>query len=490
MRFLRRLEDERGMALALAILMTVVLTVSVAAGIYVATANESSAGRSKASEAAYSLAEYGINRAAAILGDPANNALQPSTLPSAEPAGAGDPEDGGTYKYWGVLDTSTQVWTIHGKGIVANPARGAQVTRTISATVQVTSSLTQPLNNQAWNYIFNTKTGDPDGCDVQVDNSIVVAAPMYVMGNLCLNNSSSIMPATVPPSPAPSVNLVVHGSVTLANSSHVGTSGQRINQALIAGGCNGHSPCRWNGGGDPVWAQTTGTTPPTVTPPTADWAYWFQNASPGPKHPCVTQSGTPPTFDNEPAATATMNNSVPTVQNLTPASSYTCQTGAGELSWNAATRTLTVSGVIFVDGSITVNNGATNNYNGQASLYARGTFNMSGTNQLCGGVVAGSCDFGAWNPNTELLIVAVYGSAGGYSATFANSVRFQGGVYATNAISVANSALLEGPIVASNVDFANSTQAKPFPVIDTVPQGTPGNPNVHAQPGPPGNFSG
>ena len=283
------------------------------------------------------------------------------------------------------------------------------------------------------------------------------------------------------------MNLAVQGTVKLANASRVGSTSSRINQALIAGGCNGYAPCRWNGGGDRVWATTVGTSPPTVTRPTADFDYWYLNASPGPRHPCTTVVGTPPTFENE-TTNPTRNSSAVTVD-LTPSSSYTCRTASGELSWDAATKTLTVRGVIFVDGSVTAGNNATNNYNGQASLYVNNTFTLNNSTEVCGGVTAGHCDFGAWNPNTELLIVVVNGSSGG-DVQFADAARFQGGIYATRSIKLADAVRLEGPLIGSTVEFAGSAQAKPFPLISTVPLGTPGNPNVYADPQPPANFGG
>src|SRR5215210_4137260 len=78
-------------------------------------------------------------------------------------------------------------------------------------------------------------------------------------------------------------------------------------------------------------------------------------------------------------------------------------TPSGELSWNATTKTLTVKGTIFIDGSARVSNGALNTYNGQATLYLSGTFRQTGS--LCGSVSAGACAFSTWNPNTELLTI-------------------------------------------------------------------------------------
>jgi hypothetical protein len=490
----RAIREERGFVLALALGITVVLGIMVITVVEYSSSAVRGASYSNSSQVSYSLAQAGLNNALAILNLPANNALLQSTLPActgAESTWSRAAYSGGTAEWCGDLNANTATWTLKGVGLGRNPTgtSGGSVRRQTSASVPVLASLIQPLNNQAWNYIYATKTGDPDGCDEELHNSVILAASLYVNGNFCLSNSSSMAPATAPPSPAPAVNLVVKGSVTTNNTAHVGANGSPINQALIAGGCNGHSPCRWNGGSDPVWATATGTTASGISAPVADFTGWYANASPGPKHPCTTSTGTPPVFDND----ASRNNSVPGPFDLTPASSYSCITSSGELSWDAPSKTLTVKGTIFIDGSVTVGNNATNNYNGQASLYVSGTFTISNSSQLCGGVSAGQCDFGAWNPNTEMLIVCVDGTAGGssdYGAEFRNSSRFQGGVYATHAVHVANSALQEGPIVASNIDFDNSAQAKPFPLITTVPAGTPGNPNVYAQPQPPTSYTG
>ena len=88
----------------------------------------------------------------------------------------------------------------------------------------------------------------------------------------------------------------------------------------------------------------------------ADWDPWYLNANPGPYYPCLTQSGTPPTFDNDQGSAATpnvakRNNSIATVQDLTPSSSYTCVGSAGALSWNATTKVLTANGTIFIAGN-------------------------------------------------------------------------------------------------------------------------------------------
>lgn len=489
-RLVRRLRSERGFVLPVAVGVSAVLTLLGTSVMAYSSENYGQSTRAKADQQAYAAAEAGLNNAMAVLNNPHVNALDVRAfcvdLGQSLPCTRTDTYEGATVTWWGTLDAATLTWTITSTASVRNPTgpRAAPVKRTVTATVAVLASFDQPLNNQAWNYIYSTKTGDPDHCDQELHNSVTVAAPMYVEGNFCLYNSSGVVPATAPPSPAPAVNLVVKGSVTTNNSSSIGSSSARINQAIIAGGCNGHVPCRWNGGGDPVWATTTGTTPPAINPPAADFDYWYQNASPGPMHPCTVSAGVPPVFENE-LVNPTRNDSIPLTVDLTPTVSYTCTTPSGELSWNALTKTLTVRGAIYIDGNVTVSSQAANNYNGQASLYVSGTFSLNNSVQLCGGVVSGHCDFGAWNPNTEMLIVAVAGtdhSSADYGAVLRNSSRFQGGIWAAHAVDIANSSQQEGPLIASNVDFDNSAQAKPFPLITLVPLGTPGNPNVYAEP--------
>jgi Tfp pilus assembly protein PilX len=485
-----KLERQDGIALVAALGISVVLTMMGATAIAYGTSNAGTAARGTADQKAYAAAEAGLNNMMSVLSAPGVDAQDPRALCLdailQPPCSRTWTYENATVTGTGSLNLTTLTWDLTSTAVLRNPTGPgtSNVIRVVKAKVSVLSSFRQPLNAQAWNYIYSTKTGDPDGCDQELHNSVVIAAPMYVEGNLCTYNSSSFAPASGPPYPSPAVNLVVKGSVTTNNSSTVGTSAAPISSAYIAGGCNGHVSCQWNGGGDRVFASTVSTMPPGIDPPTADFDYWYQNASPGPRHPCTTVSGIPPVFENE-VVNATRNNSIPVPVDLTPALSYTCQTANGELSWNALTKTLIIRGAIYIDGSVVITNQAANDYNGQASLYVSGTFTINQSAQLCGGVVNGACDFGAWNPNTEMLIVAAAGTAGGngdYGVTLANSSRFQGGIWATHAVSIGNSAEQEGPLIASDVDFNNSSTAKPFPLITSVPLGTPGQPNVYADP--------
>ena len=230
-----------------------------------------------------------------------------------------------------------------------------------------------------------------------------------------------------------------------------------------------------------------------------DWSYWYQHASPGPKSPC-TSSSSPPTFDGggrgapydtqQDISGTYPNGSVPTTFDLTPSTNYSCSTSTGSIAWNAATRTLTVSGAMYIDGSATVSGGV-NEYNGMATLYLSGTLTVNGL--MCGKRNAGGtdCDFTGWNPNTEMLIIGAHGhDASGNSISLGNNSKWEGGVYGVNTVSLSNNAVIEGPTIGGTFAFSNNVVLKPFPTITVVPLGAPGNPNVYAQPNPPSGYSG
>jgi len=163
---------------------------------------------------------------------------------------------------------------------------------------------------------------------------------------------------------------------------------------------------------------------------------------------------------------------------------------SGEISWNNSTKTLTVKGTIFIDGSAKVSQAS--NYNGQATLYLSGTmlFNAS----LCGTPNGGSCAFASWNPNTEMFTIVAQGTGGQVPAAdsiqLPNNQYFQGGLFATGNVEYNNNSSSDGPIMASQILLSNNVTTNSFPTITTVPVGMPGNPAVYAQPNPPQMFAG
>jgi Tfp pilus assembly protein PilX len=512
MSFLRRLlRRQDGITLIMAIGVLGVLTMAGTSLIYYSSTNARMAALSEDKSSAYDLAEAGINEMMAILSRPENNALNKYILgeqSNGTVTHTTQTYDGGTVEWWGTLSqsvTGASTWTLTSVGKVKNPtgATASQVTRTLSAKVPVVPSYTQPLNNPSWNFIYSRATGST--CDMTIQQSVLVNSPLYVAGNLCLENTAAI-------SAGP---LVVHGSLTMTQSAnYAGTSSTPLNQLHVKNGCKWknnaqHNPCQQGDGAsgfDNVWATVLDNTPASSPAPAPDWDAWYLNANPGPYYSCLTTSGTPPAFDNDqgsatsPSATH-RNNSLTTVQDLTPSSSYTCQGSGGTLSWNASTHVLTANGTIFIDGSAKINNGAVNTFTGSATIYVSGTLLIKSSKMCQATTGSGSsmtCTTTGWNPAEKMLVFVVNGNGSGGSpqsqVSAGDSVQVvsayaQGALYGTNAIDLDTTSQFDGPLDGSTVKLGQSTSSS-FPGLSFVPAGMPGNPEVYAQPQAPQLYAG
>jgi hypothetical protein len=541
---LKRLRDESGIALVLALMVMFVLTIVTTSVIFYTTSNQHSSQLSLTRDGSYRLAEGGINNAMAVLGAPpdlvtgiGNNALDPNVF-CGLPTGGTDPIRSYTstnpctikdtyvsangYVIWsGTLASvfGTPTWKITSTGYIVNTnvaGGNTYSTRTLTVNVTVHPTLTQPLNTPVWNYIYATKPASSPAttCDESITQSVVIASPFYVEGNLCLFNTASII----------SGPLVVKGRLTMSNVSKnfVGTSSVPLSDAHILNGCTAaatHTPCDWNGtstvqGLDNVYATTLDTSVPSgLTPPTPKWDNWYLNSNPGPYFPCLTISGLAPlnplTFDNpvdlnvadtDTQKLAFQNNNLAT-QDLTPGYDYRCQTNSGELSWNNTTKLLTIKGTVYIDGSVQIQNGAVNRYTGQGVIYLGGTLFMKNSS-LCGAIYNGGCDLRplqsspaqGWDPNGALLCFVAKGVgtgglvSAGDSAQF-TSASFQGAVYAAGNIDIGTTSNVDGPLVGYQVILGQSTTTS-FPSITIVPQGMPQNPTAYAQIDPPTGYSG
>src|SRR6266550_5706360 len=353
LRRLRRLyREEQGFALVITLGVTVVMGMMVVTVIESARSNSHSASMSVGRTSAYNLAEAGVNNAMSVLRLPTNNALDyyvfcadstvvPSVAAGTFPCKHTDTYSSGKVIWYGTLyrnpAAATAYWDLFSTGYVRNPYGGADYEKTLRATVPVVPVTTQPLNNPSWNYIFSRSTGSGvalSGCDMTLQNSVNVTAPLYVMGNLCLKNTARI-------SKGP---LIVRGSLDLQQSANqAGAIGLDLNEAHIGRGCRYlaqplHAPCVYGLGGttparDNVWATILDSSPPAVTPPTVNWNDWYLNGSPGPDYPCAAPpAGEPanPTFlFDSPVASVTdtdahklaYRNDSQGIANLTPASS-------------------------------------------------------------------------------------------------------------------------------------------------------------------------
>jgi hypothetical protein len=202
------------------------------------------------------------------------------------------------------------------------------------------------------------------------------------------------------------------------------------------------------------------------------------------------------------------NGSVPGTFNLTPTTSYTCKTQQGELSWNAATRVLTVNGTIFIDGSVTATTSGNTpiTYTGWGSctssvpcdgvIYVTGTVYIT-SEKLCAQLNAGAtdCDWTNWDPNKKILIFLAYGqnSQTGVGANQGivvgpTQTSFQGGLYARYQVNTGQGAATQGPLVSGTQTVVTGQQfVGSFPPINILPISIQGPPQAFYV-DPPTNF--
>jgi len=595
----RVIGDESGIALVMALGILVVMSIMVVTVIDYTSGNQRSANYSKTRVTAFDASDAGMNDALAVLNLPTNNALDPDILPACHTANPDTTTPGTTNPTWfgsqtnfraltswsshvygsatsywcGDFDKPNAQWFLWSTGSLRNPTgpSAGKVTKRLSAVVTVQPTLTQPKNNPVWDYLYAGHTGS--ACDQTLNNNITGTSRMYIAGNLCLSPNVNLAQSKV----------IVGGNLDIANNASVGANTSMSTRVETQVGNN----CRY-GSNSPPWVTcigdqdvrhvfsklADGTTigvnhiPEVIAPPAADFATWYENAIPGPSQSCSTVSGPSPTFDtNYPSR----DNSVSTVFDLTPSTSYICRVGrggsttlssaitsaqttisvasasgfptsgtyvvriddedmtvtggqgtttwtvtrgvnsttaaahvtaqtvarddvgtSGEISWNATTKTLTVTGTIFIDGSAKISNSSLNTYNGQATLYLSGTFYANGS--LCAAVSGSACNFAGWKPDSEMLMIVANGNGGqvtpGDSIQIVNNFSYQGGLYATNAVEFGNNVNVDGPIVGSQILLSNNLTTNAFPFLTTVPVGMPSNNEVYAQPNPPKSFSG
>lgn len=510
LRALRRAGDERGFALVMAIGSLAVLSLMLVVLVEYAAANSHYASRSSADQVAYSLAESGINDSESILNSNDSqgysNALNATVLTGSNPCPDGTtrclsvsyPE--GAALYFGVFNAANETWAVTSWGKVRNPTGTAQpVYRKIGVSIGVVADPNQPANTAAWNYLYSTQTSNATTCDLDLQQSVTVDFSIYVAGNFCLDNTSNVQK----PVSGDTVDIHVQGRIGLKNPSYpsgnfVGTSAAPVDDVRTPYGCmDGTNPLTHtpphpcSSSTDQVWTTNYDTNPQVITSPISQsyWTNYYQTAQPGPKFACTSATGAVPVWDNDSTLDLSTNGSAGTF-NLTPSTSYSCVVNSsgktvGQLSWDASTDVLTVSGVVYFDGSMTVSNGLMNTYNGYGTIYLTGTFQESGgTTRLC--AVAGSTDCnwsGTFGSSTqqEMLVIAANGNDGsGNSIDITQGAEFQGGLLGIHNINFGQGAEVQGGVIAPSENIGQSVVIRPLPVLQSLPLGAPGNPTTAA----------
>jgi hypothetical protein len=355
---------------------------------------------------------------------------------------------------------------LRGQGTAPNPTGGTPLTRTVTETLQILQPPTKVQTPTYWSGIYSGATGST--CDLTLGQGVTASAPIYVAGNLCVNQSASINGS--------GVTLKVLGNVTLQNgNSNIGGT-SAIKSAAVGGGCVKGSgsltpPCKINSASTQIWDQSGLSNAPTPTPdplPAVDWTgVQAQQAA-------ATTSCTAGVS----LGSATFN--------LTPNSSYSCtvtdNTGVvlGSLSYNAAAKTLTVLGDIYLSGSLSLSTTAAVTYTGVASLFVAGTITAANGSALCVHVSGSTCDFanatnnasaGYWDTTQSVLIVQSQGSI------TAQNLAFQGGMYSSTLINLGGGqSATQGPLVSPQTITPGQQLNTSFPAFPFVYSGTLGAP--------------
>jgi hypothetical protein len=452
------LRNERGIALPMALGFVVVISIALVAVVAFSSSSQRGSDLSEADLDAVALAEAGLNHAQSVLA----NAVDPDTagaLPSS--CGTQVPADGGTYCYWGSLNTSLTPhrWTVSAASTIPNPTGGAALSHTVTSQYELIVPI---AGNEGWNYVFS----DAPGC-TYYQNNVTVGAPVYTKGDLCIKNGSVLL--------GPQVDS--YGGLQLENSGRIGTSASDASDPAVRSrlGCrNGSSPSWPTGLPCPdssfeVYRSSFSNSTPELTKPPFD-ATKRTTAKPGPFQYCTTGS-----FPGGPGAFTSIG-----AFDLMPNSDYTCQvwstppssgTLLGELSWNNTTKVLTVKGTIWFDGDLIMSSNQEGVYDGTATIYVAGKINFSNYTELC---ALPDCPTSGWNPNTEILYLTT-GAADVPAFEINNFAKFQGGAYAVGGFKLQNNGEMHGPVIAGVVDVLNNGMPASWPPLTSLPEGAPSN---------------
>src|SRR5262249_42178048 len=134
----------------------------------------------------------------------------------------------------------------------------------------------------------------------------------------------------------------------------------------------------------------------------------------------------------------------------------------GRLAWSSSTKTLTISGTVFIDASqLTLSSSDAALYSGSGTIYVNGTVSFSNSSAICGPGTGSSastgCSADAWDPTQGALMI-IAGNAAGVSPAFSmnNSSTFEGIAYANGVYQGNNGAVVRGSVLAKRGQLQNS----------------------------------
>jgi Tfp pilus assembly protein PilX len=537
----KRLQQEDGIALVMALGMMLVLSIMVFAMISYTTSGQRSAKLSSSSVMSTHYAEAGTNAAYSLIstennivgGNPTganvlgcSGATGPSDCSSPTPkvfcltstsctvGSAGSVSVYGFFSgtnpatYNGIL-VPASTWLIVSTGYSRNPS-GTTDSKTTMSTIKI-SPLDAGAVASVWNHIFMTAPLVPNVCQADfAGNGMTITSPLYVIGNLCLSGQNV---AIYEAANSQAIDLQVGGKLVLSGSgTKVGTDAtHKIYSGVVVGGCttvsvaSTTSPCAPSPASPSFnyWVTTPDTFVATAAPEVslADQAADYAAFDPGPMHLCkagVTTPGPPlaaNVFDFAPTSGEPNNSGSGSnggTFELLPSSSYSCLSNTAgstsELTWNNTTKTLTANGSIFIDGNLTLSQSAT--YTGTAVIEVSGTINFKGNNTaIC---ATSPCSFTNWqgsSSNKSMLTLVSLKAGPAASIIFNdNAMTWQGSLWtqpSSKMTFVKNGVTVEGPISVGGFDATfNNASFQPLPVIKNMPVGAPLPPNTGVTVGP------
>jgi Tfp pilus assembly protein PilX len=489
MRLIRRLkDDERGIALVLALLVMAILAGTTAAIILPGAVNQRNSLKEGDARQAFALAEtalaYGEGAVynSGLTNGSATVAAPPSTWTTI-PSQPG----GGTAKWLAsaISGGCGCTWTVQATATIDG------ITRQVQALM--TGPSTQPVaNTGVWNYVYADAAGT--SCATSMNGNVNISVPIMVRGDLCLGGSLNFTGS----------QLQVGGNLSVSGSAKIGSASTPITQLQVGLTSTSTSTCQsvtpgtgvCDGKHSPIYAtsvikgvsvtpqmpcigqpssydpQCTGTNDGTWT--TLKSLYNAQAAMT--KTGCLTNM-----FDND----GTLNNSDTSISSVMFGNTdYDCKVGTNEIKWAHGTKTLTVSGTFYFDGSLTISGSIV--YSGQASLYFTGGVSMGNNSSFCG--IANCTAF--WTPDTNgiIFIAGCWSNSTGSTLTTSGCVNLSGGatgqfgVYCTTNYSTAGGSSNMGPVLANTLSLGGSTASLiPFHYMppntpeNTTPQFVPGS---------------
>lgn len=472
------LRSERGMTLIMTVGILAVVSTMAATVITYTSSTGRSASYQRSEDVTVDLAEAGLARALSKLAA-APSAVTPTLLSSETHT---FPE--GTVTVSGILAGET--WNITSTSSVPNPANGANLSKKLTMTVQIGID---PSSNNAWNYVYSDAP-TAAGCMI-MKNNVVISSPLFVKGDLCLNNNAKATGSMV------KTGGYIWIDSTGASIGDPGTAPVTyVPELKTAGGCKYRSGSTSLANCTPanrVWATSVSNDPGTLVKPAVDFPYWYTNAKPGPMQNCTTGSFPTPGghvtgFDKD----TTLDRDRDKVD-IMPATAYDCQVWSGphlqgKIKWTPDDGDpddfgdLEVIGTVFFDGDLELKSGRKAVYSGRGTIYASGKIVIDGNTQVCGVLF---CDLNLWNTEQNLLVL-VSGHCSDvitscdeidqrtWGFEIKNNAIFQGALYVVSDFEQQNNGQMQGPVIAHQLQFENNGIANKWVAIEAMTMGTPG----------------